>query len=195
MQRLQREDGREDGRPARLPAGSDQMVDLRDCLVDSETLITQALERHAFADVRLALSLPLFSMTGDTRVAGGDSEPDRRMLMKRVLIAGLGALVVLFAVSASAQTRSSAQQTASAGPTVGPNFVDNDGDGICDYYQTGTRPANGQGRGNRRGAGNGTGTGTRVGPQDGTGFGRGPAAGGGPCDGTGPKGSARRGRG
>ncbi len=105
--------------------------------------------------------------------------------MKRTLILGLGALIVLVAVSASAQTRSAAPQGSLTQAPTGPAFVDNDGDGICDYYQAGTRPAGGQG--NRRG----TGDGTRVGPRDGNGFGRGPGSGGAACDGTGPKGRGR----
>jgi hypothetical protein len=113
--------------------------------------------------------------------------------MKRSMTLGIVALVVLFASTAMAQTRAAARQQGQAA-AVGPNFVDQDGDGICDYYQTGTRPTNGQGGMSRRGRGDGSGTGTRVGPQDGTGFGRGAAAGSGVCDGTGPKGGARRGR-
>jgi hypothetical protein len=110
--------------------------------------------------------------------------------MKRTLILGVGALIVMAAVSASAQTRSAGPQGNSAQATAGPRFVDNDGDGICDLYQAGTR----QGRvGSARG-GNGPadGTGNRgIGPRDGSGFGRGPASGGAACDGTGPKGRGR----
>ena len=111
--------------------------------------------------------------------------------MKKTLILGLGAFIVLVAVTASAQSRP-AQTLAGQGTTVGPNFVDNNGDGICDNFQAGTPKGPGQGRG--RGNGRGMGNGTHVGPQDGTGFGPGAQAGGGTCDGTGPKGRfARRG--
>jgi hypothetical protein len=114
--------------------------------------------------------------------------------MRRAVILGVGALVVLVASTATVAAQGVQQQTQTA-TSVGPRFVDNNGDGICDLYQTGTRPANGQ-AGSRRGAGygRGSGNGTGVGPQDGSGFGRGPAAGNGVCDGTGPKGNGRRGR-
>jgi hypothetical protein len=114
--------------------------------------------------------------------------------MKRVLILGVAALIALVAVDASAQSRQAGPPVAGqAQTTVGPNFIDNDGDGICDRFQTGTRPGSGQGIANGRGNGygRGKGDGTRIGPQDGTGFGPGPAAGGGTCDGTGPKGKGR----
>jgi hypothetical protein len=109
--------------------------------------------------------------------------------MKRTWILGLAAIVVFAAVPASAQTPSATPQAGSAWAAAGPSFVDNDGDGICDTYQTGARPANGQGAGYGRGRGNGT----RVGPQDGTGYGPGAAAGTGACEGTGPKGNGGRG--
>ncbi len=107
--------------------------------------------------------------------------------MNRVLILSLGALLALAVTTASAQTASPAQGPQAAPRVVGPNFVDNNGDGICDLYQSGARPGSGMGRGYGRGRGNGT----HVGPQDGTGYGPGPAAGGGTCDGTGPKGKGR----
>ena len=110
--------------------------------------------------------------------------------MKRTLILGAGAFIVLLAVSASAQTPPAAPQGTLAQTAAGPRFVDNDGDGICDLYQSGTR----QGRVGTTRGGNGPadGTGNRgVGPRDGSGFGRGPASGGAACDGTGPKGRGR----
>ena len=112
--------------------------------------------------------------------------------MKKALILGLGVFIVLVAVTASAQSRPTTAP-AGQGTTVGPNFVDNNGDGICDNFQAGTPKGPGQGRG--RGYGRGMGNGTHVGPQDGTGFGPGAQAGGGTCDGTGPEGpwhAARR---
>jgi hypothetical protein len=111
--------------------------------------------------------------------------------MKRALILGLGALLVTAAV-ASAQGRPAAPPTTGqgTGQAVGANFVDANGDGICDNFQAGRRGA-GQGQG--MGYGRGKGNGTHVGPQDGTGFGKAAGAGTGTgiCDGTGPKGKGR----
>lgn len=110
--------------------------------------------------------------------------------MTRALILGLGALLVTAAV-ASAQSRPAAAPKATGQATVGANFVDANGDGICDNFQSGARGANGQGQG--KGYGRGKGNGTHVGPQDGTGFGvqAGAGTGTGICDGTGPKGKGR----
>ena len=76
----------------------------------------------------------------------------------------------------------------------GPNWVDADGDGICDNKGTKDsgkqfKGSNGKkgSKGNKKG-GNGDGTGMR--PQDGTGFGSGNGSG--DCDGTGSKGSQQR---
>ncbi len=104
--------------------------------------------------------------------------------MKRTLMIAAG-LLVAFAAVAAAQTSPSPAPAPGAPTTVGPNFVDANGDGICDRYQSGQRGP-GQGQGRRYG----NGTGTR--PQDGTGMGPGPSAGGGTCDGTGPKGRGMR---
>ena len=101
--------------------------------------------------------------------------------MKRGWVLGLAAIVVFAAVPASAQTPSATPQAGSAWAAAGPSFVDNDGDGICDTYQTGTRPANGQGAGYGRGRGT-----APVWPQDETGYGP-AAAGTRACDGTGPR--------
>jgi hypothetical protein len=110
--------------------------------------------------------------------------------MKRALILGLGALLVT-ATIAAAQGRPAAAPKATGKAAVGANFVDANGDGICDNFQNGTRGAGGQGQG--KGYGGGKGNGTHVGPQDGTGFGAPAGAGGGTgiCDGTGPKGKGR----
>ncbi|HSL20372.1 MAG TPA: hypothetical protein VK886_02470 [Vicinamibacterales bacterium] len=106
--------------------------------------------------------------------------------MKRLLFLTLGLLLAFAAVSTAQTTPSPAP---GAPTTVGPNFVDANGDGICDRFQSGQA---GQMRGQGKRYGNGTG----ARPQDGTGMGPGPSAGGGTCDGTGPKGrGARRGRG
>jgi hypothetical protein len=110
--------------------------------------------------------------------------------MKRFVIfaATLGAVMVMAGV-AGAQANPPATQTPT---TVGLNFVDANGDGICDNC-TGT--GQGQGKGARKGRGGygpGNGTGNQgVGPRDGSGYG--PGGGSGNCDGTGPKGQRRRG--
>jgi hypothetical protein len=108
--------------------------------------------------------------------------------MKRALILGLGALLVTAAM-ASAQTAPPPRQQAQVKASVGPNFVDANGDGICDNVQSGVRGANGQGKAYGRGKGDGT----HVGPKDGTGFGAraGAGTGTGICDGTGPKGQGK----
>ena len=85
-------------------------------------------------------------------------------------------------------------QTLQGTNTQGPNWVDADGDGICDNVGTSARKqlngVNGNGqKGNKKG-GLGDGSGAR--PQDGTGFGKVNGTGTGVCDETGPKGSARR---
>ena len=110
--------------------------------------------------------------------------------MKRALILGLGALLVTAAM-ASAQGAPPPPQRAQIKASVGPNFVDANGDGICDNFQSGVRAANGQGKG--KAYGRGRGDGTHIGPQDGTGFGAraGAGTGTGICDGTGPKGRGR----
>ena len=85
------------------------------------------------------------------------------------------------------------------------NWVDANGDGICDNFGTasqGSRNANkkmnkglnkGVGQGLANGTMNGNGDGTGVRPQDGTGFGK--KNGNGICDGTGNAGSGRKGSG
>jgi hypothetical protein len=100
--------------------------------------------------------------------------------MKNTLIAA--ALLLAFAGIASAQTTPAPAPAPGAPASVGPNFVDANGDGICDRFQSG-----------QAGQGRRYGNGTRPRPQDGTGLGPGPSAGGGTCDGTGPKGQGRRG--
>ncbi len=107
--------------------------------------------------------------------------------MKKVLFIGL-ALVLVAAASAQAQTPPA--QTGRQGTAVGPNFVDANGNGICDNFESGNRVANRAGRMGRGGFGPGNGMGNKgVGPRDGTGYGPGTGI----CDGTGPKGAARRG--
>lgn len=114
--------------------------------------------------------------------------------MKRIVIGAvvLGAALLLTGAA-------EAQSTDPAGPpaNTGRNFVDADGDGVCDNC-TGT--PRGQGRQGRQGQrarqggkgqrGPGDGTGNHgVGPRDGSGYGRG--AGSGSCNGTGPRGQGR----
>jgi hypothetical protein len=70
------------------------------------------------------------------------------------------------------------------------NFIDEDGDGICDLaFKNGAGNRNRETMhlkfGHKYGPGNGTGTG--IGPKDGTGYGGGNGTG--ECDGTGPKGN------
>jgi len=72
---------------------------------------------------------------------------------------------------------------------MGVNWIDANGDGICDNFGTekqGNRQGNGAKNGNKGGYGDGSG----VRPQDGTGLGSGNGSG--VCDGTGPKGSSKR---
>jgi hypothetical protein len=117
------------------------------------------------------------------------------MTMKRLGIFGAAFATALLVASVShAQT---APATGNGKPvTVGPNFVDSDGDGICDNCTgtgQGTQARRGKsGTGGKGGYGPGNGTGNQgVGPRDGSGFG--PGTGG--CDGTGPKGQQRGRRG
>ncbi|HJS58071.1 MAG TPA: hypothetical protein VKA01_08210 [Vicinamibacteria bacterium] len=110
--------------------------------------------------------------------------------MRRLMILALGATLA-YAANASAQSDPKLTRPQPAEQTqVGPNFVDNDGDGICDRYQDRSQTRAGKGR-RRGGYGPADGTGNQgVGPRDGTGYGPGPGTN---CDGTGPKGQGRRG--
>ena len=103
--------------------------------------------------------------------------------MKRTWILALG-ILVFSASLAFAQTPTTPQPP--SGTTVGANFVDANGDGICDLVQSGNRQGQGQGGGQAR-------RGKRLGPQDGSGYGApaGAGTGTGICDGTGPKGKGR----
>jgi hypothetical protein len=111
--------------------------------------------------------------------------------MKRLVImaAALGAAMVV-AGSASAQATNPPN---SAPPSsVGPHFVDANGDGICDHWtgtRAGARQMAGRGRG-RFGPGNGA-ENQGVGPRDGSGYGQ--RGGSGTCNGAGPRGPGRRG--
>ncbi len=108
-----------------------------------------------------------------------------RQLM--IVAAAIGVVMVV-AGAAGAQT---ANPPAATSPgTVGRNFVDANGDGVCDNC-TGTPRGRGQRacRG-RCGFGPGDGTGNQgVGPRDGSGYGQG--GGRGYCNGAGPRGRGR----
>lgn len=111
--------------------------------------------------------------------------------MRHLGILTLGAFLAL-AAAAAAQTAGVekkepvVKEERAAAPRA--QFVDEDGDGICDRYQ-----ANAGARRGRYGPGGGTGN-QGVGPRDGTGYGAptGAGRGRGVCDGTGPKGPGKR---
>lgn len=86
--------------------------------------------------------------------------------MKRTIAAAV-VFAVAATVFASAQTAPSQPNKAAAAKAAvtAPAFVDANGDGICDNFQTGTRVGAGAGR---------RGDGTGIAPKDGSGFGRGP---------------------
>ncbi|MBZ0180526.1 MAG: hypothetical protein K8F36_14670 [Melioribacteraceae bacterium] len=119
--------------------------------------------------------------------------------MKHLLNSALAILIALFfSTSLFAQTDASGGQVQNKFmKQYKTNWVDADGDGICDNFGTENQ---GQGRkfgrmnkgGNSDGRG-GYGDGSGIRPQDGTGFGPGNGNGTGVCDGTGPKGNSRRG--
>ncbi|NOX19004.1 MAG: hypothetical protein GXO87_12085, partial [Chlorobi bacterium] len=129
--------------------------------------------------------------------------------MKRVLSISVLFFGVFFLTSAVfAQTApQKAQISAAQQAQVRTNWVDADGDGICDNFGTANQgvgnaykkmngmKGQGQGMGNGSGNGNHYGDGSGIRPQDGTGFGAGQGSGNGTCDGTGPKGNGRRGGG
>ena len=114
--------------------------------------------------------------------------------MKRTIFFA-AALFTIFLLSSS----SFAQTTDTPVTPHGINWVDANGDGICDNFGTANQGANRMGKG----YGKKDGTGNPLRPQDGTGYGAkagkgiaagsGMGAGTGVCDGTGPKGAARRG--
>ena len=111
--------------------------------------------------------------------------------MRRLLMTG-AALGLLLAIASNSHAQAAPEKPAPAKQaTVGPNFVDNDGDGICDRYASRAANQTRRGRGNGRGGyGPGDGSGNQgVGPQDGSGYGPGSGTN---CDGTGPKGRGRR---
>lgn len=82
----------------------------------------------------------------------------------KLLITGL-AFAALTAI-ASAQTNAAAQDQKAVNQTAGANFVDEDSNGVCDYYET-----NGRINGKGRGMGNGKAAQERRGLADGQGRG------------------------
>jgi type II secretory pathway pseudopilin PulG len=112
--------------------------------------------------------------------------------MNRIISTAL--VLVVISVLGFAQTAAKEQAKASVkedAPVVtkaqrGANFIDADGDGVCDNFATKSGMQGKHGKG--KGPGNGTGN-QGVGPKDGTGYGAGTGNGIGTCDGTGPKGN------
>jgi hypothetical protein len=109
--------------------------------------------------------------------------------MERLTIVA-GALGTLLLVAGAARAQAPNPPPSQPPATVGPNFVDANGDGVCDNC-AGTPKGKGQkARQGRSGAGPGNGTGNLgVGPRDGSGYGQ--ASGRGTCNGTGQKGRGR----
>jgi hypothetical protein len=108
------------------------------------------------------------------------------------MILTLGATLACVAVASAQTSPPPAGPNPPAQTRVCPNFVDDDGDGICDRYVV--RQQARTGKHGRHGYGPGDGTGNPgVGPRDGSGYGPGSGPGSGNCDGTGPKGKGRRG--
>ncbi len=120
--------------------------------------------------------------------------------MKNLIkLSALFALFAVFTSTALAQTSSADNQTQNQKLNkYRVNWVDIDGNGICDNFGTENQGAgNGYGKLNNnvsKGKRGGLGDGSGLRPQDGTGFGRGNASGAGVCDGTGPKGNISKGR-
>ena len=104
----------------------------------------------------------------------------------------LTALALVLLIASQGYAQQAPNGPAPAQPRVGANYVDANGDGICDLYQAN----GGQRQGKGYGPGNGTGN-QGNGPKDGTGYGaaQGGGAGTGNCTGTGPTGQASRRRG
>lgn len=102
----------------------------------------------------------------------------------------------IFAQEANIQNRKMVKsQTLSGTNNAGPNWVDADGDGICDNINdgtTGNKYMGSKGRGTKNNNKGSFGDGTGLRPQDGTGLGAKSGVGTNDCDGTGPKGSVKR---
>lgn len=106
---------------------------------------------------------------------------------RNILLSAFALSVILFSANVNAQNTSQGKKQAGPGKAYGFNFVDANGDGICDNIKnnSGTRQNRSRinavrpqdGTGNKYGYGRGKGTGQG----GGTGI----------CDGTGPKGKGR----
>ncbi len=112
----------------------------------------------------------------------------KRIIRASLTLALVGALGILF-------THDTLAQQKGAGKVRGTQFVDQDGDGVCDNYtarssQKLANTRNGKGYGPGNGMGN-----MGQGPKDGTGYGKMAGNGTGLCDGTGPKGGSGTGTG
>jgi hypothetical protein len=109
----------------------------------------------------------------------------KRIINATLTLAIVGALGIFFSHDTFAQQKTTTQSR-------GAQFVDKDGDGVCDNYAS--RSAQKMGNSQRvKGYGPGNGTGNMgQGPKDGTGYGKKAGAGTGVCDGTGPKGMQGR---
>jgi len=124
--------------------------------------------------------------------------------MKRIMNTALA--LALVAALGVMLTHDALAQEKGTGKGLGVQFVDQDGDGVCDNFGTksGQKMGNNS-KGKGYGPGNGSGN-MGQGPKDGTGYGNkggngtgvcdgtGPKSGTGTCDGTGPKGMQGRGR-
>jgi hypothetical protein len=105
--------------------------------------------------------------------------------MKRIINTAM-TLAIVGALGIMATNNVHAQQKGTAG-TRGAQFIDQDGDGVCDNFgtKTGQKMGNSQ---RAKGYGPADGTGNMgQGPKDGTGYGKAAGNGTGVCDGTGPK--------
>ncbi len=107
--------------------------------------------------------------------------------MKRT---ALFTIVLVFSVLFLASTANAQTTGSGLGKGAKTNWVDANGDGICDNVGTSSQGSMKSGKG----FGKKDGTGNPLRPQDGTGFGakNGNLTGTGVCDGSGPKGSAAR---
>ncbi len=112
----------------------------------------------------------------------------KRIINAAMALALVGALTLLFSHDAAAQQKGTGAGKGAA--KRGANFVDQNGDGICDNFVAKTGTTGGNGTGVCDGTGpKGKGAGMKAG--NGTGTGAGTCTG--VCDGTGPKGSMGQG--
>jgi hypothetical protein len=117
-----------------------------------------------------------------------------RINLLAVLILALFISSSLFAQEQNSQNKKTEKiQTKQQMNTQGPNWIDENGDGICDNYdknRTGNQYKGSKSKQNKKGK---FGDGSGIQPQDGAGFGL--KNGSGTCDGSGPSGKmSRKGR-